>query len=229
MLYELYLSKLMGPILYLSKIMGPMLEGTIVTLQLFFVTIIFSIPLGLTLALARISKFKILKDFTGVYIWLLRGTPLLLQLFFIYFGLPYIPIVGVTLDRFPAAAITFILNYAAYFAEIFRAGIQSIDKGQYEASKALGMTYWQTMRRIILPQMVKRVLPPVSNETITLVKDTALVYAIGLSELLRAAKVAVQRDFTTVPFMIAAVFYLVMTLVLTWVFKKLEQKYALYE
>lgn len=210
---------------YLVKILIPMLEGTIVTLKLFFVTIIFSIPFGLIIAFGRISKSKILRNITFFYIWILRGTPLMLQLLFVFFGLP---VFGITLDRFSAAAIAFVLNYAAYFAEIFRAGIQSIDKGQYESSKVLGMTYWQTMRRIILPQVTKLVLPPISNEAITLVKDTALVYAIALGDLLRAAKVAVVRDFTTVPFIVAALFYLAMTLVLTWVFRKLEARYAIY-
>nr|WP_278292858.1 amino acid ABC transporter permease [Caldicoprobacter faecalis] len=183
-------------------------------------------PLGVLLALARISKYKLLRDVVGAYIWLLRGTPLLLQVFFVYYGLPNF---GITLENFPAACIAFVLNYAAYFAEIFRAGIQSIDKGQYEGAKVLGFTYWQTMWRIILPQTVRRVLPPVSNEAITLVKDTALVYAIGLGELLRATKIAVSRDAVTSPFVVAAVFYLVMTYVLTKVFDKLEQRYSIYE
>lgn len=169
---------------------------------------------------------KTVQKAVGVYIWLLRGTPLLLQLFFVYYGLPSF---GIILDRVPAACIAFVLNYAAYFAEIFRAGIQSIDKGQYESAKVLGFNYWQTMTRIILPQMVKRVLPPVSNETITLVKDTALVYAIGVGELLRATKTAVSRDAVTTPFLVAGVFYLVMTLVLTKLFDYLEARYDVYE
>ena len=214
---------------YISRVIVPILEGTSVTLALFFATILLSIPLGLVIALAKISKFKLLRNITGVYIWLLRGTPLLLQLFFVYFGLPFVPVIGVRLDSFSAAVIAFVLNYAAYFAEIFRAGIQSIDRGQYEGAKALGMTYWQTMRRIILPQMLKRVLPPVSNETITLVKDTALVYAIGLGELLRAAKQIVNRDAITSPFIVAAIFYLVMTFIITQIFKKLERIYDVYE
>jgi len=211
------------------KLLGSMFQGLGTTLSIFFVTAILSLPLGLLLALARISKFKALSIFVGVYIWVLRGTPLLLQLFFVFYGLPYIPYVGVTLDRMTAAYISFVLNYAAYFAEIFRAGIQSIDKGQYEASKALGLTYWQTMRRIILPQTIRRVLPPVSNEIITLVKDTALVYSIGVSELLKVARNAVYRDAVTYPFAIAAVFYLVMTYVLTKLFNWLEKRYSVYE
>jgi len=211
---------------YISRIIVPMAEGTIATLQVFIITIVLSIPLGLILALGRISKFKILRDVIGVYIWLLRGTPLMLQLFFVYYGLPNF---GIVFDSMTAAWIAFVLNYAAYFAEIFRGGIQSIDRGQYEGAKVLGFTYWQTMRRIILPQVVKRVLSPVSNEAITLVKDTALVNVIGVGELLRAAKIAVSRDAVTSPFIVAAVFYLVMTFVLTKLFNYLERRYAIYE
>lgn len=119
-----------------------------------------------------------------------------------------------------------MLNYAAYFAEIFRAGIQSIDRGQYEGAKALGMSYPQTMRRIIMPQVIRRILPPLSNEFITLVKDTSLIYVLALNDLLRAARGIVQRDFTITPFIVAAVFYLLMTLLLTWMFQRLEKRYA---
>jgi polar amino acid transport system permease protein len=122
------------------------------------------------------------------YIWLMRGTPLMLQMLFIYFALPFVPVIGVRLPDFPAAIVAFVLNYAAYFAEIFRAGIQSIERGQYEAAKVLGLSYGQTMRRIVLPQVVKRILPPMSNETITLVKDTSLIYVLAMNDLLRAAR-----------------------------------------
>ncbi|TWH45423.1 amino acid ABC transporter permease [Sporomusa sp. KB1] len=214
---------------YVLGILPPLLEGTVVTLQMFFATIVLALPLGLLLALARISRFKVLSRAVGVYIWLFRGTPLMLQLLFIYFGLPFLPYVGVRLPDFSAALLAFVLNYAAYFAEIFRAGIQSIDRGQYEGAKVLGMTYVQTMRRIVLPQVIKRVLPPVSNETITLVKDTSLIYVLAMNDLLRTTRAIVQRDFNTMPFIVAAVFYLVMTLVLTWLFQKLEKKYAVYD
>ncbi|MDD4600003.1 Arginine transport system permease protein ArtQ [bioreactor metagenome] len=214
---------------YILGILGPMLEGTVVTLEMFFVTIALSLPLGLLLSLARISRFKALRDIVGVYIWLFRGTPLMLQLLFVYFGLPLIPYIGIKLDDFPAAVFAFVLNYAAYFAEIFRAGIQSIDRGQYEGAKVLGMTYVQTMRRIVLPQVIKRVLPPVSNETITLVKDTSLIYVLAMNDLLRTTRAIVQRDFSTTPFIVAGVVYLLMTLVLTWGFQKLEKKYAVYD
>ncbi|SDE66669.1 amino acid ABC transporter permease [Sporomusa acidovorans] len=214
---------------YVLGILPPLLAGTVVTLQMFFATIVLSLPLGLLLSLARISRFRTLSGAVGVYIWLFRGTPLMLQLLFIYFGLPFLPYVGIRLSDFPAALLAFVLNYAAYFAEIFRAGIQSIDRGQYEGAKVLGMTYIQTMRRIILPQVIKRVLPPVSNETITLVKDTSLIYVLAMNDLLRTTRAIVQRDFNTMPFIVAAVFYLIMTLVLTWVFQKLEKKYAVYD
>lgn len=214
---------------YVSTIIGPMLDGTVLTLKMFFITIILALPLGLLLSLARISRYKALRGTAGIYIWLLRGTPLMLQLLFVYFALPFIPYIGVRLDDFPAALLAFVLNYAAYFAEIFRAGIQSIDRGQYESAKVLGMDYVQTMRRIVLPQVIRRVLPPISNETITLVKDTSLIYVLAMNDLLRTARTIVQRDFSTTPFLVAAVFYLVMTLVLTWIFQKLEQRYAAYD
>jgi len=214
---------------YILSLIGPMAAGTMVTLQMFFITIVLSLPLGLALAIARISRCSVLSGAGGVYIWLMRGTPRMLQLLFVYYGLPFIPYVGVTLPEFPAAAVAFVLNYAAYFAEIFRAGIQSIERGQYEGAKVLGMTYSQTMRRIILPQVIKRVLPPVSNETITLVKDTSLIYVLAMNDLLRVTRSIVQRDFDLTPFVVAAVFYLAMTFVLTWMFENMEKRYAVYD
>jgi len=209
--------------------MGPMMDGANVTLQMFFITLVLSVPLGLILSLARMSKFRPLSFLVETYIWLMRGTPLMLQLLFVYYALPLIPYIGIKLPDFSAAILAFVMNYAAYFAEIFRGGIQSIERGQYEASKVLGMTYVQTMRRIILPQMIKRVLPPISNETITLVKDTSLIYVLAMNDLLRTARTIVQREFDMTPFVIAGVCYLAMTLVLTCMFKKLEQRYAAYD
>lgn len=214
---------------YILQIMGPLLQGTGVTLQVFFITLILSVPLGLCLALLRISKFRLVSTLVNGYIWLMRGTPLMLQMLFIYFALPFVPVIGIRLPDFPSAIVAFVLNYAAYFAEIFRAGIQSIGKGQYEGAQVLGLTYTQTMRRIVLPQVIKRILPPISNETITLVKDTSLIYVLAMNDLLRAARGIVQRDFTTTPFLVAAVFYLLMTLVLTLGFQHLEKKYAVYD
>ena len=214
---------------YVYQILGPLLAGTAVTLQVFLITLALSVPLGLALALLRISRFRVVSGLVNGYIWLMRGTPLMLQMLFIYFALPFVPVIGVRLPDFPSAIVAFVLNYGAYFAEIFRAGILSIDRGQYEGARVLGMTYPQTMRRIVLPQVVKRILPPLSNETITLVKDTSLIYVLAMNDLLRAARGIVQRDFTTTPFIVAAAFYLLMTLVLTLGFARLEKKYAVYD
>jgi len=214
---------------YLADILPPLLQGSGVTLQVFLITLVLAVPLGLGLALLRISRFRFLSGLVNGYIWLMRGTPLMLQMLFIYFALPFIPIIGVRLPDFPSAILAFVLNYSAYFAEIFRAGIQSIDRGQYEGAQVLGLTYPQTMRRIVLPQVLKRILPPMSNETITLVKDTSLIYVLAMNDLLRAARGIVQRDFTTMPFVVAAAFYLFMTLVLTYGFQRLEKKYAVYD
>ena len=214
---------------YLLDILSPLLQGTLVTLQVFLLTMLLAVPLGLGLALLRLSRRAWLGRLVSGYIWLMRGTPLMLQMLFIYFALPFVPVIGIRLPDFPAAILAFTLNYAAYFAEIFRAGIQSVDRGQYEASKVLGLNYVQTMRRIVLPQMVKRILPPMSNETITLIKDTSLIYVLAMNDLLRAARGIVQRDFTTSPFVVAAAFYLLMTLVLTWAFQRMEKKVAVYD
>lgn len=202
-----------------------MLQGSEVTLEIFCVTLVLALPLGILAALGRLSKLRVLSRFMEFYIWLMRGTPLMLQLLFVYFALPMI---GIMLPDMAAALLAFTLNYAAYFAEIFRAGIQSVPRGQYEAAKTLGMTYPQTMRRIILPQVIRMVLPPVSNETINLVKDTSLIYILAMNDLLRVARTIVQREFDMTPFVVAAVFYLAMTAVLTWGFKKLEAHYGKY-
>ena len=202
-----------------------MLEGTEITLEIFFVTLVLSLPIGMLAALGRLSSLKIISRIVEFYIWIMRGTPLMLQLLFVYFALPMI---GIRLPDIAAALLAFTLNYAAYFAEIFRAGIQAVPKGQYEAAKTLGMSYPQTMRRIILPQVIRIVLPPVSNETINLVKDTSLVYILAMNDLLRVARTIVQREFDMTPFLFAAIFYLAMTFVLTWGFKKLEAYYGKY-
>ena len=182
---------------YLLNIVPAVAAGLQVTLKIFIVTIILSLPLGILMALGRISKIMPLRKFMGAYIYVMRGTPLMLQILFIYYGLPFI-IQGLRLPDFPAALIAFVFNYAAYFAEIFRGGIQSIDRGQYEGAKVLGMTYIQTMRRIVLPQVVKRVLPPVANETINLLKDTSLVYILAMNDILRITRSIVQRAFANI-------------------------------
>ena len=203
-----------------------MLDGSEITLEIFAVTLVLALPLGMLAALGRLSQLKLLSRLVEFYVWIMRGTPLMLQLLFVYFALPMI---GIRLPDLAAALLAFTLNYAAYFAEIFRAGIQSVPRGQYEAARTLGMSYPQTMRRIILPQVFRMVLPPVSNETINLVKDTSLVYILAMNDLLRVARTIVQREFDMTPFLIAAVFYLAMTFVLTWGFKKLEAYYGKYD
>ncbi|MCG7336843.1 amino acid ABC transporter permease [Sporosarcina sp. ACRSM] len=212
---------------YIISILKPMLEGAQITVLLFIIAIIASIPLGFVLTLAVRSKFKPLSWLANAYIYLMRGTPLLLQLLVIVFGLPLLPVVGeyLVLDRFVAACIGFILNYAAYFAEIFRGGLLAIDKGQYEAAQVLGLNRWQTMTRVVLPQMFRIALPAVANESVTLVKDTALLYAVAVPELLHFAQTAVNRDFTIVPFFFAGIIYLLITLVMTFFFKWLERRF----
>lgn len=212
---------------YLMTILKPMLEGAQTTILLFIVAIVVSIPLGFLLTLAVRSSVKPLSWLAQTYIYVMRGTPLLLQLLIITFGLPMIPVIGeyLILDRFVAACLGFILNYAAYFAEIFRGGLLAIDKGQYEAAKVLGLSKWQTTIKVVLPQMFRIALPSVANESVTLVKDTALLYAVAVPELLHFAQTAVNRDFTIVPFFVAGVIYLLMTVVLTMFFKWLEKRF----
>lgn len=212
---------------YVNMVIRPMLEGAQVTILLFFIVIVFSIPLGFIFTLLAKSRFKPLSWLIRTYIYVFRGTPLLLQLLLIVFGLPMIPVIGeyLVLDRFTAACIGFILNYAAYFAEIFRGGLLAIDKGQYEAAQVLGMNKWQTTTRIILPQMFRIALPTVANESINLVKDTSLLYAVAVPELLHFAQTAVNRDFTIVPYFIAGVIYLIITLIVTFALKRLEKRF----
>ncbi|UNK16519.1 amino acid ABC transporter permease [Paenibacillus sp. N3/727] len=212
---------------YLIDITIPMLEGARITILLFIIAILASIPLGFGLTLMVKSAIKPLVWFANAYIYVMRGTPLLLQLLFFVYGLPILPVIGeyLVMDRFVAASLAFVLNYAAYFAEIFRGGLLAIDKGQYEASQVLGLSRWQTTTRIILPQMFRVALPSVSNESITLVKDTALLYAVAVPEILHFAQTAVNRDFKLLPFFVAGVIYLLMTLVLTLLFKYLERKF----
>ncbi len=209
------------------SMLWPMLEGAKMTILLFVIAIILSIPLGFLLTLAVQSKIKPISWLAQTYVYIMRGTPLLLQLLFICFGLPMIPGIGeyLVLDRFTAACLGFVLNYAAYFSEIFRGGLLAIDKGQYEAAQVLGLNKFQTTTRIILPQMFRIALPAVSNESVTLVKDTALLYAVAVPELLHYAQTVVNRDFTIVPFFVAGMIYLLITLILTAFFKYLERRF----
>ena len=210
---------------YTGTLFPQVLEGLKVTMEIFLLTLILSIPLGVLVALGRLSKIKIINKLTGFYVLIMRGTPLLLQIVFIFFGLPNLNIV---IDRFPAAIIAFTLNYAAYFGEIFRAGISSVDIGQNEASQVLGLSKKDTFFRIILPQAFKTILPPIANEIVTLVKDTALVYVIGIDELLRVGKIACNRDSSLLPLLIIGIVYLILIGIFTKIFDKIEKKYQYY-
>lgn len=211
---------------YILEILPALVSGAGMTLKVFFFTLLGSIPLGIIIAFILQSSFKPLRYLINLYIWLMRGTPLLLQLIFVFYGLP---LIGIVFERYDAALFAFILNYAAYFAEIFRGGIQAIPQGQYEAAKVLRLTRFQTVTRIILPQVVKIVLPSVGNEIINLVKDTSLIYVLGLGDLLRAGKIAMSRDVTLVPLALVGVIYLLFTAILTVASNKIEKFYQYYK
>ena len=208
-------------------LMPQVIAGLKVTLEIFAITLILSIPLGIITAMGRRSKIRIINKITSIYVLIMRGTPLLLQIVFIFFGLS-IPSIGIVIDRFPAAILAFVLNYGAYLGEIFRAGIDSIDEGQYEAGQVLGMSSKDIFFRIVLPQAFKRVLPPITNEIVTLVKDTALVYVIGLSDLLKVGKVAANRDSSLMPLLVIGIVYLILIGALSKVMGKVEKRYEYY-
>lgn len=201
-------------------------EGAQVTLQIFAVVLVLSIPLGIIVAFLMQIKFKPLEWFLHLYIWIMRGTPLLLQLIFFFFVLPNI---GIKLDRIPSAILAFTVNYAAYFAEIFRGGIASIPKGQYEAAKVLKLKPFQTIRYIILPQVTKIVLPSVFNEVITLVKDTSLVHVVGITELFRVSQTATNREASLMPMFYAGAIYLIMVGLATLLSKQAEKYFGYYK
>ena len=203
-----------------------MLEGTVTSLKIFFLTLIFSLPLGFVVAKGRMSRIAPLRWIVDLYIQIMRGTPLILQLIFVYFAPFYI--FGASYDRFTACIVAFVINYSAYFSEIYRSGLQSIDKGQYEASKVLGFSKAYTFFHIILPQVIKRILPALGNEVITLVKDTALAQTIGVAELFRVAQTASSREFSTVPIFIAGIFYFVMNYIVSRLFVIGERKLDYY-
>ena len=207
-------------------LLSQMLEGTLMSLRIFFSTLLFSLPLGLLVALGRMSKNPIINLPVRFYILVMRGTPLMLQLLFIFYGLK--PIFGIQLDRVISAQVAFALNYAAYFAEIFRGGIEGIPQGQHEAAKVLGFTKKQTFFRIVLPQVVKRIIPPMGNEFITLVKDTSLAQVIGVVELLRITENWVSSAVDMTPFLIAGIFYLVMNGIVTRCFTVAEKRLSYY-
>jgi len=204
-----------------------MQDGFAATLTIFFATLIFSIPLGMVLALLRMNKSRVVSMPVALYILVMRGTPLMLQLFAIYFAIPMF--LGLNLDRMAATILAFSLNYAAYFAEIFRGGMMSIPVGQHEACQVLGFTKLQAFFHVVLPQVCKRVLLPVSNEVITLVKDTSLANIIAVSELFRAAKNEASRTASIEPLFVAGLFYLAMNGVVTLVFSYLTKRFDYYK
>ena len=204
-----------------------LLKGTYTTLCLYFVTAIFSLPLSMLFAALQFSSPKFVRYIFDIYAWIFRGTPLILQLIFFYYGLPLMTNNMIAFPAFTSAAVTFVLNYSAYLMEILRAGIESIEKGQYEAGFALNLSYRQIMTRIILPQAVRRVLPPLSNEAINLIKDTALVIVLGIGDLMLHARQILTRDYKLLPFLIAAIIYLLFTSILVFVFRQLEKKYVI--
>ena len=204
-------------------------QGFVVTLQIFFLTLVGSLPLGVVVALARMSRVKPLAWLMRIYISVMRGTPLMLQMFFIYFAPYYIFGISLTPEsKFSATIIAFIINYAAYFAEIYRSGIQSIPRGQYEAAQVLGYSRAQTFMKIVLPQVIKRILPAIGNEIITLVKDTSLAFAIGVAEMFSTAKALVASQVSMLPFVFAAAFYWVFNFVVEIVLGFIEKKMNYY-
>ena len=213
----------------LSVMLQQLASGMVVSVEIFVVTLLFSLPLGLLICFGRMSKNPAIRGIVSAYISVMRGTPLMLQLMVVYFG-PYF-ILGIRISMgysLIAVFIAFAINYAAYFAEIYRGGIESMPVGQYEAAKILGYSKAQTFFRIILPQVIKRILPSVTNEVITLVKDTSLAFVVAVSEMFTIAKQIASAQTTMMPFVIAAVFYFVFNLLVAIVMDKIEKKLNYY-
>lgn len=213
----------------IGKIAMQLATGMTVSVEIFILTLIFSLPLGLAVAFGRMSRNKTVRNITKIYISIMRGTPLMLQTMVVYFG-PYF-LFGISISasyRFIAVIIAFVLNYAAYFAEIYRGGIESMSKGQYEAAEILGYSRWQTFSGIILPQVMKRVLPSVTNEVITLVKDTSLASVVAVEEMFTQAERIASAQTTMIPFVAAAVFYYIFNLIVAFGMEKIEKSQAYY-
>ncbi|ARP50766.1 MULTISPECIES: amino acid ABC transporter permease [Caproicibacterium] len=213
-----------------SSIVLQLAQGMGVSVEIFFITLVFSLPLGLLIALGRMSKNKIVSAIMSVYISIMRGTPLMLQMMVVYFG-PYY-LFGIHISgsyRMSAALIAFIINYAAYFAEIYRSGIQSMSQGQYEAAKLLGYSRQQTFSIIILPQVFKCIIPALSNEVITLVKDTSLAFTISVVEMFTTAKALASATASMMPFAAAGLFYYIFNFLVAWVMDIIEKKLAYYK
>lgn len=218
-----------GKQLNISMMLGKLAGGMTVTLTLFFLTLLFSMPLGLFISFGRMAEGnivkKIIQNISKVYISIMRGTPLMLQLMVVYFGPYYLFDIQISASyRFIAVVIGFVLNYAAYFAEIYRSGIEAIPKGQYEAAKLLGYSRTQTFLKIILPQVIKIILPSITNEIITLVKDTSLAMVIAVSEMFTVAKALASSSTSMIPYLSAAIFYYVFNYVVAFIMEKVEEK-----
>lgn len=213
-----------------TMILSQLSSGMVRSIGIFVLTLVFSLPLGLIIAFGRMSRFRILSSIVKIYISIMRGTPLMLQLMVFYFGPYYLFRMNIGGPwRFTAIILSFSLNYAAYFAEIYRSGIESMPVGQYEAAKLLGYSRGQTFFKIILPQVIKRILPSVTNEVITLVKDTSLAFAVAYMEMFTIAKQIAASQTTFVPFVVAAIFYYVFNLVVAVVMEFLEKKLDYYQ
>jgi polar amino acid transport system permease protein len=208
------------------QILPYLLAGTLKAVEVFVLTLLFSVPLGVVIARLRQSPLKIVQLPVRAYLLVMRGTPLLLQLIFFMYFPPFV--LGVPIDRFVAVILAFSLNYAAYFAEIFRGGLESIPRGQFEAGHVLGFTSGQTFMRIILPQVVKRILPPSANEAMTLVKDTALAQVIGIAELFRAAQNSTSRLVSIEPIIAAGIIYLLLNSIVAYGFSRFEKLLSYY-
>ena len=204
-------------------------EGFLVTVQIFVLTLLFSLPLGMLVAFGRMSRCKIIKLIAKLYISVMRGTPLMLQIIVVYFAPYYMFRMKMGPGyRFPAVIIAFVINYAAYFAEIYRSGIESMPNGQYEAAQVLGYNKAQTFIRIILPQVIKRVLPSITNETITLVKDTSLAFTISIAEMFTVAKQIGAAQTSVMPLLVAGIFYYVFNLIVATVMEYIEKRLSYY-
>ncbi|MGI6086272.1 MAG: amino acid ABC transporter permease [Acetivibrionales bacterium] len=213
----------------LSVLLLELGEGMVVSFEIFALTLIFSLPLGLFVAFGRMSKNFIIRNIVKFYISIMRGTPLMLQLMVVYFGPYYLFGWSIKGYRFMAVIIGFIINYAAYFAEIYRGGIESMEIGQYEAAKILGYSKSQTFLKIILPQVIKRILPSVTNEVITLIKDTSLAFVISVSEMFTTAQAIAAAQKTTTPFIAAGIFYYVFNYIVAYIMEWLEKKVGYYK
>ena len=212
----------------LSTMLEQLSVGMVRSIAIFLLTLVFSMPLGMLVTFARMSKNPIIRNIARIYIAIMRGTPLMLQLFVVYFGPYYFWGADIGGYRFAAVIIGFSLNYAAYFAEIYRGGIESIPQGQYEAAAVLGYTKTQTFLRIVLPQVWKNILPAVTNEVITLVKDTSLAFAIAYQEVFTVAKQIVAAQSVLTPFLIAGIFYFIFNAVVAFIMERFERKMNYY-